>query len=228
MRAALFTETFLPRFDGVVTRLRHTLRELSRMGDEVLVIAPRYPEGGPDHFAGALVHRVPSVSFPPYPAFRLGLVNPGVGRALRSFRPELIHAVHPFVLGVGAPYYARRLGVPLLASYHAHVATYTRFYGFSSLHRATRWYTRTLLNRAEINLCTSQATMNYLRAEGIKQVHLWPQGVDAESFTPVKASQEWRERLSAGQPSEKLLLFVGRAPESSVAEGSGHTPGDSR
>ncbi|MEY2858504.1 MAG: hypothetical protein RLZZ74_2817, partial [Cyanobacteriota bacterium] len=43
MRIALFTETFLPKVDGIVTRLRHTIEHLERNGDRVLVVAP---EGG--------------------------------------------------------------------------------------------------------------------------------------------------------------------------------------
>jgi hypothetical protein len=41
MRIALFTETFLPATDGIVTRLKYTVEELRRGGDEVLIFAPR-------------------------------------------------------------------------------------------------------------------------------------------------------------------------------------------
>ncbi|TCJ16744.1 glycosyltransferase family 1 protein [Rubrobacter taiwanensis] len=217
MRVAFFTETFLPKVDGVVTRLRHTLEHLSQMGDEALVVAPKYPEGGPGSYAGARIHRVASVPFPPYPEVRIAPANPAVGRALRRFDPDLIHAVHPFVLGMSAPYYARRLGVPLVASYHAHVAAYARFYGLGFLHEAARWYTRAIHNRARLNLCTSEATMRYLLAEGVERVHFWPQGVDAGFFRPDRASKEWRLRLSGGNLESRLLLFVGRlAPEKGI------------
>jgi glycosyltransferase involved in cell wall biosynthesis len=59
--------------------------------------------------------------------------------------------------------------------------------------------------------------MDYLLKEGIKRVRLWPQGVDARRFHPDKASDEWRERLSGGHPSGRLLLYVGRlAPEKGI------------
>lgn len=58
----MFTETFLPATDGVVTRLRHTVEELGGMGDEILVFAP---SGGPESYAGARVYGVPGVPFPP-------------------------------------------------------------------------------------------------------------------------------------------------------------------
>jgi glycosyltransferase involved in cell wall biosynthesis len=217
VRIAFFTETFLPATDGVVTRLRHTFEELARMGDDMLLVAPRYPDGGPDSYAGTPIYRVPGVPFPPYPRIRLSPAHPGVGRALRRFGPDLIHTVNPFILGPGGVYYARRLKIPLVASYHTNVATYTRYYRLGFLFGATRWYTRQLHNRASINLCTSETTMDYLLAEGVKRVRIWPQGVDAGRFHPDKASERWRERLSDGHPSDRLLLYVGRlAPEKGI------------
>jgi hypothetical protein len=62
MRIALFTETFLPRIDGIVTRLRHTISELQRCGHQVLVFAPG---DGPSEFDGAEVHGMRGSRFPP-------------------------------------------------------------------------------------------------------------------------------------------------------------------
>ena len=217
MRIAFFTETFLPATDGVVTRLRHTIEELRRTGDEVLVFAPRYPNGGPDSYAGAPIHRIFGVPFPPYPQVRLCPPHPGIGCALKRFRPDLIHAVNPFILGPGGAFYARRNGIPLVASYHTNVAAYTRFYGLDFMEKATRSWTRTWHSRARINLCTSEATRDYLLREGIKRVRVWPQGVDARLFHPSRASHEWREKLSCGRPEARILLYVGRlAPEKSI------------
>jgi glycosyltransferase involved in cell wall biosynthesis len=217
VRIVFFTETFLPATDGVVTRLRYTIEELAQMGDDMLVVSPRYPDGGPDSYAGAPIYRVPGVPFPPYPRIKLSFAHPGVGRVLRRFGPDLIHAVNPFILGPGGIYYARRLGVPLVASYHTNVAAYARYYNLELGFDAGRWWTKQLHNRAEINLCTSEAAMNYLLGEGVKRIRLWPQGVDARRFHPNKASEEWRERLSDGHPEDKLLLYVGRlAPEKGI------------
>lgn len=209
MRIAFFTETFLPATDGVVTRLKHTIAELLGMGDEMLVIAPKYGEG-PGSYEGVPIHRVSSIPFPHYPQIKLAPANPGVGTALRAFEPDLVHAVNPFVLGHGAPSYCKRLGVPLVASYHTNIAAYADFYGLSMFDRATRWYTRRLHNKADLNLCTSLATLGYLTDEGIERVHLWPQGVDAVRFHPDKFSKDLRVRLTGGHPVDRLLLYVGR------------------
>lgn len=179
------------------------------MGDELLIVAPKYGEG-PGFYEGSPIYRVSSVPLPPYPQIKVAPVHPGVRHALEGFKPDLIHAVNPFILGWGAPSLSRRFGVPLVASYHTNVAEYARYYGLGYFDRVTRWHTRRLHNRATLNLCTSEATRDYLRSQGIGRVHVWPQGVDTERFDPSKASPWWRDRLSGGNPDEKLLLYVGR------------------
>lgn len=218
MRIALFTETFLPATDGVVTRLRHTIRELTRMGDEVLVLAPRM-KGTPESYEGAEVVSFPGVAFPPYPQINLAPPHPGVGRALSRFRPDVIHIVNPIVLGMGGLYYSWRHRVPLVASYHTNVAAYARYYNLGFLEGFTRKATRAIHNQANVNLCTSEAVREYLVGEGVKRVRLWPHGVDSKLFSPDKASESWRERLSGGEPHKRILAFVGRlAPEKNIGQ----------
>lgn len=207
MRIAFFTETFLPSTDGVVTRLTHTLEELHRLGAEVLVFAPK---GAPPSYAGARVYGLPGVPFPLYPEKKICPPHPGVGRALKSFEPDLIHAVNPFILGAGGVYYARRLSLPLVASYHTNLVTYASYYGLGFTERVAWSYFRNLHNKAIINLCTSEATRDQLLGEGIKRVRVWPQGVDARRFRPDRASRDWRIKLSDGRPDQKILLYVGR------------------
>ncbi len=209
MRIAIFTETFVPALDGVVTRLRSTIDELLKVGDEMLVIAPSYGEG-PAYYHDVPIHRVAGVPFPPYPQIMLAPSNPRVGRALKKFGPDLIHAVNPFVLGSGAPFYAHRMGLPLVASYHTNVTTYARYYGMGLGEKAGRWWTRTLHNRAQVNLCTSETTRKYLSENGVERLHVWPQGVDTARFHPGKRSPEWRSKLSGGHPDAPVLLYVGR------------------
>lgn len=214
MRVAFFTETFLPATDGVVTRLRHTIEEFRRIGDEVMVFAP---SGGPETYAGAEIYGSPGLRFPPYPQIKLSPPHPGLGRALRRFRPDVIHVVNPILQGLGGTYYAWRLGLPLVASYHTNVAAYASYYNLSFMVGFTRYVTRTLHNRANINLCTSRMTLDYLLEEGIKRVRVWPQGVDCQRFHPSRASEGWRAKLSGNNPEDRLLLFVGRlAPEKGI------------
>src|SRR5271154_7580175 len=111
MRIAFFSETFLPKVDGIVTRLRNTISELRKTGDEVLIFAP---DGGIDDFEGARVVGLPAERFPLYPELKLALPRRSVGRILADFRPDVIHCVDPAVLGVAGIYYSVTMHVPLI------------------------------------------------------------------------------------------------------------------
>ena len=207
MRIALFTETFLPKVDGIVTRLRHTIEHLERNGDRVLVVAP---EGGLTEYKGAKVYGVPGMPLPLYPELKLALPPIGTKSAIEKFQPDLIHVVNPAVLGVGGIYYAKKLNIPLVASYHTHLPQYLQHYGLGALEGVLWELLKAAHNKAQLNLCTSSAMVKELVNHGIERVDLWQRGVDTEMFQPHLASQQMRSRLSQGHPEDPLLLYVGR------------------
>jgi glycosyltransferase involved in cell wall biosynthesis len=207
MKIALFTETFLPKVDGIVTRLSHTVDHLQRMGDRVLVFSP---EGGLSEYRGARICGVPGFPLPLYPELKLALPRPSIRQALEDFQPDLIHIVNPAVLGLGGLYYAKSLEVPLVASYHTHLPKYLEHYGLGMLEGLMWELLKMVHNQAEINLCTSTAMQDALTSHGIERVEVWQRGVDTELFRPELISTEMRSHLSQGHPDAPLLLYVGR------------------
>lgn len=207
MKIALFTETFLPKVDGIVTRLRHTVEHLQRSGNQVLVIAP---DGGLTEYKGAKIYGVPGIAFPLYPELKLALPPLGTKTAIETFKPDLIHVVNPAVLGLGGLYYAKVMNVPLVASYHTHLPQYLKHYGLAALEGVLWELLKAVHNQAQLNLCTSTAMVQELVEHGIERVDLWQRGVDTEMFQPYLASPQMRSRLSQGHPDGPLLLYVGR------------------
>lgn len=206
-KIALFTETFLPKVDGIVTRLKHTVEQLVRLGDEVLVFAP---DGGLTEYCGAKIYGLSGFPLPLYPELKLALPRPSIGYALEQFQPDLIHVVNPAVLGLAGLFYAKYMKVPLVASYHTHLPQYLQHYGLGFL-EGTMWeLIKTAHNQAEVNLCTSTAMVAQLRSHGIERVDLWQKGVDTELFHPRFKSAEMRSHLTQGHPDATLLLYVGR------------------
>ncbi|MEB3272686.1 MAG: glycosyltransferase [Prochlorothrix sp.] len=207
MKIALFTETFLPKVDGIVTRLRHTVEHLQRFGDEVMVFCP---EGGLSDYKGAKIEGVTGFPLPLYPELKMALPRPAIGEALEAFQPDLIHVVNPAVLGLGGIYYAKALNVPLMASYHTHLPKYLEHYGMGMLEGVLWEILKAMHNQAALNLCTSTAMVEELTAHGVERCDLWQRGVDTETFRPQLASADMRDRLSQGHPEDPLLIYVGR------------------
>lgn len=207
MRIALFTETFLPKIDGIVTRLRHTVEHLQRNGDKVLIFSPDY---GLEEYKGAKIYGVEGFPLPMYPELKMAVPRPSIGRELEKFQPDIVHVVNPAILGLGGIYYAKAMKIPLVASYHTHLPQYLQHYGLGMLEGFLWELLKAAHNQAQLNLCTSMAMVEELRNHGIERVDLWQRGVDTETFQPDLASQEMRSKLSQGNPDRPLLLYVGR------------------
>lgn len=214
-RIALFTETFLPRVDGIVNTLRSTLRGLVRAGWEPLVVAPH---GNTDAVYGIPVIGANSAPCPVYPELRLGMIGPGICQQLDEFKPDLIHLVGPAVIGLGGLVYAQSRQIPVMASYHTDLPRYAHYYSLGWLEVGVWAALRAIHNRCVMTLCPSRAVMSQLNQQGFRRLRYWARGVDSGLFSPTRRSNEWRARLGAG-PDSTLLLFVGRlAPEKRVHE----------
>jgi len=206
LRIALFTERFLPRIDGITTRLLHTVRHLRESGQKVLVVAPQ----SVSDFEGTPVHSVPGFKFPLYPDQIVAIPRPSIKKALSEFQPDLIHAVNPACLAVSAFFYSTSCRVPLVVSYHTQLGKYLRYYGMGRLEWLLWWGIRMGYNRADLTLATSRAMQMDLQERGIERVELWRRGVDTQTFHPGRASAQMRARLTGGHPEDHLLLYVGR------------------
>lgn len=208
MKIAFFTETFLPKVDGIVTRLTKTVQHLVAAGDEVLVFCP---EGAPEVYMGARVVGVPAMPLPLYPELKLALPRPAVAEALDHFQPDLVHVVNPAVLGLGGIWLARTKGYPLVASYHTHLPKYLEHYGMGMLEPVLWELLKAAHNQARLNLCTSTAMVQELSEKGIQHTDLWQRGVDTELFRPELRADDVRRKLLGGHSDTgKLLLYIGR------------------
>ncbi|CAI8170949.1 MAG: GDP-mannose-dependent alpha-mannosyltransferase [Prochlorococcus marinus str. MIT 9215] len=208
MKIAFFTETFLPKVDGIVTRLTKTVQHLVEAGDEVLVFCP---EGCPDEYMGAKLVGVPAMPLPLYPELKLALPRPAVAEALEAFQPDLVHVVNPAVLGLGGIWLAKTSGIPLVASYHTHLPKYLEHYGMGMLEPLLWELLKAAHNQAVLNLCTSTAMVAELSEKGIQNTALWQRGVDTELFRPELRSDSMRSKLLGEHDDQgALLLYVGR------------------
>ncbi len=211
MRIALFTETFLPKTDGVVNTLCRVLEHLARRGHTVLLFAPA---GGPTHYAGTPVVGLPAVPFPLYPELKLVPPTVDVSERLAAFAPDLIHVFNPVSLGVAGLRHAREMGIPVAASYQTDLPGFAERWGLGFVSDLLWAYLRWVHDQADLNFCPSQFTLNQLASHGFRNLRIWGRGVDARQFHPRHADTTWRARLSGGQPEAPLIITVGRlAPE---------------
>ena len=207
MRIAIVTEVFLPKIDGVVTRLTRTLDQLAAMGHDVIIFAPGNP---PDTFAGFPVYKLPSLSFWVYPEIKFAVPPVRFWKQIRDFDPDVIHAVNPIWTAALGVFAAKRDAYPLVCSYHTNVPDYVDALGIGWTRKMATGAIRWLHNQAQVNLCTSDPMITKASAMGIERLTLWPKAVDTEGYHPSKASMKARSQLTDNHPDAPLVTYIGR------------------
>ncbi len=206
MRVALVTENFLPKLDGVTRTLALLLEHLQREGHRVIVLGP---EGAPPRYAGAHVFRAPGLPIPFYPELRFLAPRPALGRHLARFQPDIVHVVDPMLLGAAGIHWARKLGAPVISTYHTNLSAYCSYYHLPALVAPMWSYRRFLHNQCAATLCPSHSTASELQRRGFARVGVWSRGVDSQRFAPSHRSRQWRRRIT-GSDDTPIILYVGR------------------
>jgi phosphatidylinositol alpha 1,6-mannosyltransferase len=206
MKIALFTETFVPEVNGVVTILRELLNLAKSAGHEVLVLGP---QGAPASYANATIVRLKGLPLTAYQGCRITPPQPAIMRALREFQPDVIHAIGTLLLGPAAIAAGRRLDRPVITSYQSHFAIFLRHYRLGVFAPLVWRHLRRAHNQATLALCPSSDTQRMLIGQGFTRGAIWPGGVDTDRFHPRWRSLAWR-RSHGIADDRPLVLSVGR------------------
>ena len=214
MRVVLITDTFLPKIDGIVTTICHVLDHLAVRGVEAMVLAP---SGGPTVYAGMPVRGWRGYTVPLYGEVQLVPPTVNLTRTLQAFQPDLVHLFNPVSLGLAGLRQAKRINIPVVASYHTDLPGFLRRWHLPFLAAPTRAFLRWIHNQADLNLVPSEATRHELEDTGFERLGVWPHGVDTIHFHPKHREPAWRNWLTQGQDEWPLLLYVGRlSPEKQI------------
>jgi phosphatidylinositol alpha 1,6-mannosyltransferase len=209
MRIALFTGNYNYVREGANQALNRLVAHGLRHGHDFRIYSPvtDTPAFEP---AGELVP-VPSFALPVRNEFRLA---PGLPRHIRDdvtrFAPDIVHVSTPDILGTRALTFARRLGVPIVASLHTRFETYFEHYGLGWARPLAEAHLRRFYRRSDHVLAPTPgivAEMKRLRRDD--RVSLWSRGVDRELFSPTRRDLSWR-RAQGWRDNDVVVLFFGR------------------
>ena len=211
MRVAIFTDTFVPQVNGVARTVGRLAEALEARGITSIVLSP---DTGLKSGHGYCIYFSPGFNFPFYPECKIAIPNySDMRRRLDRFKPDLVHLVTEFSMGLCGLRYASMAGIPAVGSYHTNLPQYLSYYGFSFLSHWAWKYLRWFHNRCLINYCPSESSMRLLEGKGIKNLDIWGRGVDNTFFSPEKRRLSFRTRAEVAR-NGTLLLYVGRlAPE---------------
>lgn len=216
MRVAIFTDTYTPEINGVVTSVDTVCNELRAQGHEVFLFVPRYfGMDDPD----PRVHRFPSIPFP-FAKMRERRISMPGRKILRLFGRlgiDIIHSQVPGTNGVLALIASRIWRVPHVHTYHTHYMEYTHYVPFARSFsiRAVRWIATRFCGRCQHVVSPSRGMREAILSHGVDApVSVVPTGIDPALHYPSTSLEKLFAKYGLGDTGrlhgKRLLVSVGR------------------
>ncbi len=222
MKVGIFTDTYKPQINGVVTSVCLMEQKLRENGHEPYIFTVTHPDvrplKDPDN-----VFRISSVKFWGNTEHRIAkLYSQKMLHKVKDLDIDIIHSHAPFSLGIMGHLIARRLGIPEVHTYHTMLSDYTHYIKFGHLmpKEAAENYSRVFCNRVDAVIVPTPKVYEALKNYGVKKpMYVIPTGIDLPQFlkkVPENELELIRKNLNI-LPDDKLLIFVGRiAKEKSI------------
>ena len=209
LRIALFSGNYNYVRDGANQALNRLVGYLLRQGVNVRVYAPTVEK--PAFEATGELVPLPSVPIPRRPEYRIPTGIPAsVRRDLAEFDPNIVHISSPDIAAHRAVSWARRRGIPAVASVHTRFETYLSYYHLQLFEPMLRAGLRRLYRRCDSLLVPAESTASVLRAQRMnRDIYIWARGVDRAQFNPGRRDMEWRRSLGIAD-DELAIAFLGR------------------
>ncbi len=212
MRVLMISDVYFPRVTGVSTSIQTFAREFVGKGHEVTLIAPEYGQSDPEPFD---ILRIPSRYLLIDPEDRIlkprQIRRQDTDLMRRGF--DLVHIQTPFLAHYSGLGLAKRLGVPVVESYHTffeqYLHHYVPFVPAAWMQRAARYFSVAQCNAVDALAVPSQAMLDILKGYGVRTpASVIPTGIELVQFSQGDGS---RFRARYGIPFERpVLVHVSR------------------
>ena len=214
MRVLFISDVYFPRVNGVSTSIRTFRTDLREAGVDTVLLAPDYGEAGATADEPGVL-RVAAGKVPRDPEDRR--MKSGAMRArlaqLQGQHFDLVHVQTPFVAHYAGVRFARRQGIPVIATYHTFFEEYLHHY-VPMLPRPlgrvlARSFTRSQCAQLNAIVAPSEPMRALLLDYGVTtRIQVVPTGLPAASYVPGDGA---RFRATYGIAADRpLLLYVGR------------------
>ena len=212
MRVLFISDVYFPRVNGVSTSIRTFREDLHACGIETVLVAPAYEAATADDPS---IVRVPSAGVPGDPEDRR-MKWGALKRTLRGLgcdEFDLVHIHTPFVAHYAGVWFAKRCGIPCIATYHTFFEEYLHHY-VPVLPRSVgrfvaKHFTRSQCREVGALIAPSEPMRVVLQAYGVTTpIHVLPTGLPADRFNAGNGASF---RKLIGLPLDApVMTYVGR------------------
>lgn len=211
LRIGIFIDTFFPMIDGVVMCVDNYARYLSRYADVTVftTVVDR-------DFEDKTPYRVVRCHSLPVPGEDYVVPAPGIDRefweTLDNSDLDIVHINSPFTVGLAGVRYARRHGVPVVATMHSQFRTdFKRALKAGPLvETALMEIMKVFAAADEVWVPNTAMAQVYREYGGTKEPLVRSNATDMRPVPDAAAAAEKVNAKYGLSPDERVLLFVGR------------------
>lgn len=223
MRIGIFTDTYLPDINGVVSSVELLRKQLEENGHDAYVICT-YKGLTKIKKEGKII-RLPGIEAKKLYGYALtSPLHLLYIEELKELHLDLIHAETEFGVGVFANIVASTLNLPLVRTYHTTYEDYTHYVNFlnsktldKGLKKFVEIFSRSFCNNCVKLITPSSKTCNMLKSYGvITPIDIIPTGIELDRFNRDNIDQNTVLEIKASLPfgkDDRVLIFVGRIAE---------------
>ena len=215
MRVGIFTDTYKPQVNGVVSSIVTLERELRKKGHKVFIITTTDPDvNSPE----PNVLRLPSLEFKPLPQYRLGMVYSARSiRRIRTLRLDIIHSQTEWGVGTFSRFVSKQLRIPLVHTYHTLYEYYTHYvtkgYFTKSSKRIARQISKFYCSKCNNLIVPTRKVQKIIESYGAKNhINIVPTGIVLDRFYRKNYTNEQISELRNryADKDDFLCVCIGR------------------
>ena len=225
MNIGIFTDTYTPQVNGVVTVIRALKAGLESRGHKVYIFTVNV-KNNPNQEEEEGVFRFHSFQFPREPQHRIGFFPAKqVYDVVKKINLDIIHSHSEFSLYLASRQVSRKFKIPSIHTIHSYYPDYLYYLPFPIkmfMDKKLSSYLKHILRSQECLISPSIKNADYFESVNFhRPIKVIPNGIDLSHFheysDPEEGAVRIRERYGIKE-KESLIVFVGRlAAEKNIA-----------
>lgn len=227
MRIGLFSDTYTPDINGVVSSIVTLQKELEKNGHEVFIVTNHKAIISMQKEGNVL--RLPGLELKWLYGYKLSTPYHFSARdEIKKMNLDVIHVHTEFGVGMFARIVAKYLNIPVVSTYHTMYEDYTHYINRFAIEEVetlskkfVTTFSRAISDNVQGVIAPSEKTKETLLSYGVKTaVYVIPTGLSFDKFDPEKIDQlrvkQIREQYGFKE-NDTIIVFVGRiAKEKSI------------